>query len=108
MVEVDKKYIGQILKNARKENGLKQAQLAELIGISEKHLSKIETGKNYPSLDNFFKLISILHLSFNDFGIEESQIPSEKKENLKRIINTSSDNQLDFILDIINVIKRHN
>ncbi|MBR4376925.1 MAG: helix-turn-helix transcriptional regulator [Spirochaetia bacterium] len=108
MVEVDKKYIGQILQNARKENGLKQAQLAELVGISEKHLSKIETGKNYPALDNFLKLISILHLSFNDFGIEESQIPSEKKETLKRIINTSSDNQLDFILDMINVIKRHN
>ncbi len=108
MVEVDKKYIGQILQNARKEKGFKQSYLAELVGISEKHLSKIETGKNYPALDNFFKLISILNLSFNDFGIEENQIPSAKKETLKKIINTSNDNQLDFILDIINVIKKHN
>lgn len=54
-MDFDKKYIAKILQNARKEKGLKQSQLAEKIGISEKHLSKIETGKNYLALDNFFK-----------------------------------------------------
>ena len=52
-MDFDKKYIAQILQNARKQKHLKQSELAEMIGISEKHLSKIETGKNYPSLDNF-------------------------------------------------------
>ena len=61
-MDFDKKYIAQILQNARKRKHLKQSELAEIIGISEKHLSKIETGKNYPSLDNFLKIIEVLGL----------------------------------------------
>lgn len=63
------KYIAQVIQNARKQKGLKQSQLAEMVGISEKHLSKIETGKNYPALDNFLKMVEILNLSLKDFGL---------------------------------------
>ena len=34
MVDVDKKYVAQILQNARKKQGLKQSELAEKVGIS--------------------------------------------------------------------------
>ena len=83
-MELDKKYIAQILQNARKKKGLKQAQLAEMIGISEKHLSKIETGKNYPALDNFLKLVEILNLSLKDFGLNITDEISLKKQYLQK------------------------
>ena len=53
-MNIDKKVIAQIIQDSRRKAGLKQSELAEKIGISEKHLSKIETGKNYPALDTFF------------------------------------------------------
>ena len=56
MLYFDKTFIADKIKYRRKKLGLTQSELAEKIGISEKHLSKIETGKNYPSLDNFFKI----------------------------------------------------
>ena len=63
MSNVDKLYVGRVIRQKRKDLGLKQSELAEMVGISEKHLSKIETGKNYPALDNFFKMTEILKLS---------------------------------------------
>jgi len=106
-MEFEKKYIAQIIQNARKEKGLKQSQLAEKIGISEKHLSKIETGRNYPALDNFLRIIEVLDLSLKDFGLKGNGRISEQKEFLQRIINTSSEKQLNVYADVINTLQKH-
>ena len=106
-MELDKKYIAQILQNARKKKGLKQAQLAEMIGISEKHFSKIETGKNYPELDNFLKMVEILELSMKDFGLKNENKVSEQKVYLQKIINTSSEKQLGIYIDMINALQKY-
>ena len=103
----DKKYIAQIIQNARKKQGLKQSQLAERIGISEKHLSKIETGKNYPALDNFLKIVEILNISMKDFGINDSDKISEQKMYLQKIINTSTEKQLKIYIDMINALQKY-
>lgn len=107
MVYCEKKYIAQVIQNARKQKGLKQAQLAEMIGISEKHLSKIETGKNYPALDNFLKMVEILNLSLKDFGLHVTDEISLKKQCLQKIINTSSEQQLNIYCDMIEALQKH-
>ena len=105
---ITKEYIAKIIKNGRKKKGLKQAQFAEKIGISEKHLSKIETGKNYPSLDNFLKIMSVLNLSFSDFGITESSDGfSKAKSYLQEIIYTSDEKHLTIYADIIETVRKH-
>ncbi len=106
-MEFDKKYIAQIIQNARKKQGLKQSQLAEKIGISEKHLSKIETGKNYPALDNFLKIIKILNISIKDLGLNDTDEVSEQKIYLRKIINTSSEKQLKIYIDMINTLQKY-
>lgn len=106
-MDYSKEYIGKLIQKARKDNKMKQSQLAEKVGISEKHLSKIETGKNYPALSNFLKMVEVLGLSFNDFGVAEEIKYSKQKENLYKIINTSSNNQLDLYTDIINTLQKH-
>ncbi len=107
MVYCEKEYIAEIIRKARKQKGLKQAQLAEKVGISEKHLSKIETGKNYPALDNFFKIIEVLDLSFKNFGLEATEELPVQKLKLQRIINTSSDEQINAYLDIIECMQKY-
>ena len=107
MVYCEKEYIAEIIRKARKQKGLKQAQLAEKVGISEKHLSKIETGKNYPALDNFFKIIEVLDLSFKDFGLEATEELPVQKLKLQRIINTSSDKKINAYLDIIECMQKY-
>lgn len=109
MIYSDKKFIAEKIKKARKKVNLKQSELAEKIGISEKHLSKIETGKNFPALDNFLKLVEVLNLNLNDFGINISSSISKEKEQLVKIILSSSAEEtkayLDIILNVRNISK---
>ena len=52
MFLIDKQNIGLVIKNARKKAGLKQYEVAEKAGFTEKHLSRIENGKYLPTLSN--------------------------------------------------------
>lgn len=43
--------IGQALLKARKDNGFRQKQVCNKVGISQTYLSQIETGRKIPSID---------------------------------------------------------
>ncbi|MBQ8635156.1 helix-turn-helix transcriptional regulator [bacterium] len=107
MTNFNKAYIAEIIKNSRKRAGIEQAQLAEIAGISEKHLSKIETGKNYPSLDNFLKMVQALNITLEDLGIKIDGQDFKEKVELEKIINTSTKKQIEAYLDIVKQLKKH-
>ena len=46
-----KKRLGKRIQELRVDRGLKQAELAELVGIATKTQSCVETGRNFPSAD---------------------------------------------------------
>lgn len=106
-MELDKKIIAQVIQDARRKKGLKQSELAEKIGISEKHLSKIGTGKNYPALDTFLKILSVLNLTLGDFGLNNIEETYPNKILLQKIINTSSKKQLDACAEVITALLKH-
>ncbi len=90
----DKKFIGNKLKQARVKAGLSQIQLAEKIGLSEKHVSNIERGQNFPSLDTFFRLCEVFNLSLADFGINIQFEQNKQREELLNKIFSANDNKL--------------
>ena len=53
---MDQKKIGGFLKELRKEKGLTQEQLAELMYVSDRTVSRWETGSNLPSLDILIRI----------------------------------------------------
>ena len=61
----DKKFIGEKIRKARLNAGLTQYELAERIGLTEKHMSSIERGLNFLALNNFFKLTLTLFFFFD-------------------------------------------
>ncbi len=44
---------GKLLTQLRKEKGLTQIQLAEKLNVTDKAISRWETGKNYPDIELF-------------------------------------------------------
>lgn len=48
------------LRFLRTNKGLTQTQLAELIGLDQSHISKLETGTTKPSYDTLTKLAAAL------------------------------------------------
>lgn len=62
-----KKKIGHNLRRLRKAKGLKQSELAELVGVEDKTVSRIEVGGNYPSMDLLVRMSSVLDCQLTDF-----------------------------------------
>jgi transcriptional regulator with XRE-family HTH domain len=92
MVNCDKKFIGKVLRVARKKAGYNQIELAEMLHISDKTVGNIENGKQYPQVNNFLKMLEILNLSLWDFGFENSHLKSASKlkiELVKHILESS-------------------
>lgn len=60
MSDVD--TIGESLRSARKEAGLKQSDLADLAGVSERTVRAIETGSGNPTLAAVVSVANVLGL----------------------------------------------
>ena len=56
------KYLGLNIAYYRKEKGLSQSQLAELVNISRTHMSRIETADCAVSLDVVFDICDALNV----------------------------------------------
>lgn len=82
---MDQKKIGGFIAARRKETGLTQSQLAEMLGITDKAVSKWETGKSMPDLSLFCPLCDLLHITLNELLAGEF-IPDENlKEKSKSV-----------------------
>ena len=57
-----KTLFGKRLKEYRKHANLTQAQLAESVGVDDKHISCIEAGKNFPSADLIERIANSLKI----------------------------------------------
>ena len=60
------KSLGVLIKDYRKQKGLTQAQLAKLVGLSTRHIGKLEDGTYIPKLSTYLNISKVL-----DFEIEE-------------------------------------
>ena len=103
----NKKNIGIVIKQARKKAGLKQYELAEMAGFSEKHLCRIENGKYLPKLEHFLSIVSILNLTLDDFGIytDKTNISDTKKVLLNKIL-TAEENSAKIYAETINQVDK--
>ncbi len=63
---MDAKKIGMFLKELRNEKGMTQEQLGEKIGVSNKTISRWETGNYMPPVDCLNMLSDIYNISINE------------------------------------------
>ncbi len=98
----DKKFIGEKIRKARLNAGLTQYELAEKIGLTEKHMSNIERGLNFLALNNFFRLIEELGLSLEYFGVNTKPEENLEKIELIDLIEDSSRKEIKAYKLLIN------
>ena len=66
--------LGPMIKKCRRQAGLTQAELADAIGCSEEHLSRIENGRKSINFDALVRLTRLFGVSADD--LLSSNIPS--------------------------------
>ena len=79
-MEIEK--IANFIKIYRKEKGLTQQQLAELVGVTEKAVSKWENGWTSPDIDNLVILSDLYNISIDEL-LKNEQDVKKTAENLK-------------------------
>lgn len=83
---MEKNILSLKLKRYREEKGITQQELAEILEVSDKSISKWELGNGYPSKRNMLKISEILDISVETLLLEEK---NDDKEKIKLSINYS-------------------
>lgn len=113
---MNKVLIGKFIAEQRKQKGLTQRELAEKLNVTDKAVSKWETGKGYPDIEILESLSELFCVSINDI-LSGEIVPQENKEKeadknlVEEIKNTKSAKQkgkiialvLSFIIFIVSI-----
>ena len=106
------KKISKFLKEERENSNLTQEEAAKRIGVSKSIISKWETGKSYPSLENLSKISETYGVSINEIlagtrlGMNEKEIVSD--ENLLKEMQKTKVNriavQIIFVISLCTIM----
>lgn len=103
--EMDKVF-GAILKQYRNKLNYTQAEMSEKLGISEKYVSRVETGIGGISKETLAKYMNILGISPNTMYKEFINNPKVKKEiEVSEKISELSMEKLEIILELAKMLK---
>ncbi|MBQ8459029.1 helix-turn-helix transcriptional regulator [bacterium] len=93
-----KVLLGRRIKELRKNQNIKQEELAEKINIATRNLSNLETGRCFPSPENLEKIAIALNCKVKDlFDFEHQKDNSELfKEIINRIKPVNRERLQDF------------
>ncbi len=79
---MDQKKIGAFIKELRKEHNLTQEQLAEIVGVTNRSISRWENGVNMPDFDLVIELTNYFDVSIEEFldGERKMEMMDKKTE----------------------------
>lgn len=78
---MDQVKIGSFIASCRKDNSLTQSSLAERLGITDRAVSKWETGKSMPDVSIMMELCKLLNISVNELLTGEHIKMEDYKKN---------------------------
>ena len=102
---MDQIKIGKFIASCRKEQGMTQAVLAETLGISDRAVSKWETGKSMPDSGIMLELCELLkinvnellsgeHITMEDYNAKSEEVilglKSENEKYAKRLLRSEA------------------
>jgi len=103
--EMDKAF-GSLLKQYRRNHGYTQADMSEKLGISEKYVSRIETGIGGISKETLSKYVNLLGISPNTFYKDFVTHPKVKKEiEVTEAVSSLSLDKLEIVLQMAKMLK---
>ena len=92
------KQFGMVLKNARMDKKLTQAELAEILDISLSYLKDLERFRNNPSYEIFEKVIHYFNLSADTVIYPNKNITDNTYQQIERLLTRCDNGQLEVIL----------
>jgi transcriptional regulator with XRE-family HTH domain/DNA-directed RNA polymerase subunit RPC12/RpoP len=105
---MDQVKIGEFIQAKRKQKGFTQRGLAERLNISDKTVSKWETGNGLPEVSLMLPLCELLQISVNELlsgeELDEKQYFKKAEENIMNLIKEKAEAKKKIILSAIVVV----
>lgn len=103
-----KAKIGEKIRKFRVKQGMTQHDLAEKIGVTEKQISKIETGIHYPKFENFVKILESLNITLKEFAndSEQDMDVSYARKSMMKIVNRFTDKELEYLVVVAKELEK--
>ena len=84
---------------------MSQYELAEMVDMCDKNIGNIENGKQFPQVNNFLKLIEVLGLKIEDFGVKLSNSAfGNERMNLVKLILASNQKEFELYTQLSRII----
>lgn len=81
------KTLGTMISSLRKDKGMTQLQLANLMNVTDKAVSKWERDISCPDINSLPKLAEVLDISVDDLVQSKNNVDSNSSKSIKEIIN---------------------
>lgn len=102
---MDQVKIGKFISDERKAKGYTQKQLSELLGISDKTISKWECGNGFPEASLLLPLCNELEITVNELltgeRISQQNYKKKAEENMVNMIREKEENKQKILLTTI-------
>ena len=87
------------LRSVRKEKGITQKQLAELVGTAASMITNYENGEREPTLETLCKIADVLDVSLDMLvrGKEKTALIGRSIEEIAKAFKALSDEHLEFL-----------
>jgi len=95
------KALGFVVHKRRKELKITQAELAELVGVTEQTIRKIEHCNSNPQFDVLIRVIRTLHIDPAEFFYPEKASNNLAKIKLEMLLSDCSHEEIEAIMPII-------
>lgn len=101
----DYEIIANNIRNLRIQKGYTQDQLAEAVGISTSHLSKVETGQRRIGMKTYLSILQTLKVEDEDYVMAAVREPDEERSRLDKILEDCTTAEKQFLLDVLENVK---
>lgn len=102
---MDQIKIGRFIAKERKRNGYTQKQLADILGISDKTISKWECGNGFPEVSFLLPLCEELEISVNELlvgeRVSEDEYRKKAEENMVNLVIEAQESKKKIILSVV-------
>ena len=99
--------LGKTIEAVRTDKELSREKLAELVGVSPKHLSNIEHGISLPSVPVLAELIYTLEIPPEKVFYPNNELTNPKLANALNAVRRLSDADLNIIKDVADSLIRN-
>lgn len=98
--------LGTRIREARKERGLTQERLAEQVGLSTRHIAKVEKGDVNPSLEVLSTLVKTLGISIDSVFNSDSAEMTEEIQEIASLYRACSEQEQRLILAAVRAMAK--